>query len=295
MDTTYPPKISKVLLTPDPHYIPGYAGYCPQLKYNIGKSYGQLTSELLSSPEVNHSTRLMVSGVTHSSEAARTGIGRSISDCHVRKMIPGYTGFIPKCRSHFACSYGEMCRKAFTDFYQEQQKRSQQQSAKLPVIPNYSSHLSEVKSMCSSQQESQTITSTDSHQHCDHLQALSALHPHGKAIFMDDKNPHKYFISGFTGHVPKARFLIGKSYPITTNQALVQFGKQQRNEPFSQDTAEGQDSSTLPTLYHPNRAVVPSFTGHIPGYRFLYGHTFGQLSQNALEKSGSKRVAWGEC
>ncbi|KAJ0015389.1 hypothetical protein NQD34_009009 [Periophthalmus magnuspinnatus] len=286
MDTTYPPKISKVLLTPDPHYIPGYAGYCPQLKYNFGKSYGQLTSELLSSPEVNHSTRLMVSGVSCSAEAARAGIDRSIPDCHVRKMIPGYTGFIPKSQSHFACSYGEMCRKALTDFYQEQQKRSQQQSAKLPVITSYTNRLSE------NHRPSPPLTAINTV--ITYNPSVSFI-PMERPYFMDDKNPHKHFISGFTGHVPKARFLTGKGYPITTNQALVQFGKQLRNEPISQESAVGQDSSTPPTQYHPNRAVVPSFTGHIPGYRFLYGHTFGQLSQNALKKNSSKRVAWAEC
>uniref|UniRef100_A0A3B3ZUU0 Ciliary microtubule inner protein 2B n=1 Tax=Periophthalmus magnuspinnatus TaxID=409849 RepID=A0A3B3ZUU0_9GOBI len=281
MDTTYPPKISKVLLTPDPHYIPGYAGYCPQLKYNFGKSYGQLTSELLSSPEVNHSTRLMVSGVSCSAEATRAGIDRSIPDCHVRKMIPGYTGFIPKSQSHFACSYGEMCRKALTDFYQEQQKRSQQQSAKLPVITSYTNRLSEVSLICSSQPY------TNAHILKRHLGHSSLLFNYPCCSYV--------FAVGFTGHVPKARFLTGKGYPITTNQALVQFGKQLRNEPISQESAVGQDSSTPPTQYHPNRAVVPSFTGHIPGYRFLYGHTFGQLSQNALKKNSSKRVAWAEC
>ncbi|XP_072310029.1 ciliary microtubule inner protein 2B [Eucyclogobius newberryi] len=286
MDTTFSPKISKVLLTPDPHYIPGYEGYCPQLKFNIGKSYGRLTSELLTSPEVSHSTRLMVSEVSRSAEAARSRVGRNLPDCHVKRMIPGYTGFIPKSQSHFACSYGEMCRKALTDFYQEQQKRSQQQSAKLPVIHNYNSHLSENYRL------SPPLTAINTGIN---IKPSAPFIPMERPYFMDDKNPHKYFISGFTGHVPKARFLNGKSYPITTNQALRQFGKQQHNELVSQDTAGGQVSPTLPSCYHPKRAVVPSFTGHIPGYRFLYGQTFGQLSQNALEKSGSKRVAWAEC
>ncbi|XP_038548116.1 protein FAM166B-like [Micropterus salmoides] len=99
-------------------------------------------------------------------------------------------------------------------------------------------------------------------------------------------------ITGFTGHVPKSRFLIGKGYPITTNQALIQFGKQQQSDPTSQDIPNRKDSTitTLPTIYPSNRGVVPSFTGHIPGYQFMYGHTFGQLSQNALEKSGIKRI-----
>ncbi|KAK7896289.1 hypothetical protein WMY93_021614 [Mugilogobius chulae] len=262
-DATYTPDISKVLFTrtrTTSRVSVKYAGYCPQLKYHIGKPYGQLTSELLTDPHIKHSPRLMLSGLSRSDEAARSGIGRGIPDCHVRRIMPGYTGFIPKSQSHFACSYGEMCRRALTDFYQEQQRRSQQpSSAKLPQIHSHGGGRQ------SPGPELQTVAST-----------------HGR------KHP------GFTGHVPKARYLIGKGYPITTNEALIQFGKQQRHEPLSQDTAAAQDCSA-PSSYRPNRAVVPYFTGHIPGYRFLYGQTFGQLSQNALEKSGSKRVAWVEC
>lgn len=279
MDTTYPPKFSKVLTTPDPHYIPGYGGYCPQLKYHIGKSYGQLTSELLSSPDVNHSPRLMVSGVSCSHETAR-----SIPDCRVRKMIPGYTGFIPKSQSHFACSYGEMCRKAFSDFYLEQQK-SQQKFAKLPIISNYSGHTFEHHTPSPPLRAVNTVIT---------YEPSAPFIPMERPYFMDDNNPHKYFISGFAGHVPKARFLFGNGYPITTKKALIQFGKQLRNEPISLTAVEGQGSSSPPTLHHQHRTVLPAFTGHIPGYRFMYGQTFGQLSQKALGKGGKSDVAWAE-
>ena len=40
---------------------PSYAGYCPQLKYNMGQTYGQLTYKLLTSPEVRRSSRLVLS------------------------------------------------------------------------------------------------------------------------------------------------------------------------------------------------------------------------------------------
>lgn len=62
--------------------------------------------------------------------------------CLVRSCL----GFIPKSRSHFACTYSEMCHRALTEYYQEQQKKHQQQSAKLPVIANYTSQQFEVMS-----------------------------------------------------------------------------------------------------------------------------------------------------
>ncbi len=79
-----------------------YAGYCPQLKYNVGKSYGQLTAELLSSPEVKHSNRLVLhTGHIPSTESDAGLTLRSIPDSNLKKMIPGYTG-----RHHTLCNAG---------------------------------------------------------------------------------------------------------------------------------------------------------------------------------------------
>ncbi|XP_040915175.1 protein FAM166B [Toxotes jaculatrix] len=277
---TYPLKFSKVLVTTDPHYIPGYAGYCPQLKFNMGKSYGRLTSELLTSPDVKHSDHLVLHTgrvpFTDTSDTAALTL-RSISDSNLKKVIPGYTGFIPRSQNYFSCSYSETCRKALTEFYLERRTKTRQQSTDLPLVVNHANQQS-LRPKC----PQTPITYKPS----------KSFTPIGKPYFLEDDNPHKYFISGFTGHVPKSRFLIGKGYPITTNQALIQFGKQQRSDPTSQEIPGRKDSTTppMPTIYPSNRGVVPSFTGHIPGYKFMYGHTFGQLSQNALEKSGIKKI-----
>ncbi|XP_026153694.1 ciliary microtubule inner protein 2B isoform X2 [Mastacembelus armatus] len=278
----YAPTFSKLLLTPDPHYIPGYAGYCPQLKFNVGKSYGRLTAELLTSPDVKHSDHLVLhAGRTYSTESDPGLTLRGIPDSNLKIMIPGYTGFVPKSQNYFACSYSETCRKALTEFYQERRAKLQQQSADLPVIVNHTNQQFERPKPPVTTISNKVI-----------YKPLKSFTPAGNPYFMEDDNPHKYFISGFTGHVPKSRFLIGKGYPITTNQALIQFQKQQQKDAMFHDIAGRRDSTTcpMPTIYPSNRGVVPSFTGHIPGYRFMYGHTFGQLSQNALEKSGIKRT-----
>uniref|UniRef100_A0A673A8M4 Ciliary microtubule inner protein 2B n=1 Tax=Sphaeramia orbicularis TaxID=375764 RepID=A0A673A8M4_9TELE len=272
----YAPKFSKVLVTPDPHYIPGYGGYCPQLKYNMGKSYGKLTAELLRSPEVNHSPQLVLQ--TGHPHFAEPDTGRVLPDSNIRTMVPGYTGFIPKKMNYFACSYSETCRKALSEFYQDHYDTIQRRSARLPVIFNHTNV-----------QPTPPLTAIND---VVRYQPVVPFTPPEKPYSMDDNNPQKYFVSGFTGHVPKSRFLFGKGYPITTNQALIQFGSRLRNKPPSRDMVERRDNTTapFPAIYPQNRGVVPSFAGHIPGYKFMYGHTFGQLSQNALEKSGIRRT-----
>ncbi|KAM4877747.1 ciliary microtubule inner protein 2A isoform 5-T11 [Thomomys bottae] len=43
------------LFTPEPHYIPGYAGFYPQLRYQVGNTYGRTTAQLLTDPTVHKS------------------------------------------------------------------------------------------------------------------------------------------------------------------------------------------------------------------------------------------------
>ncbi|XP_076019681.1 ciliary microtubule inner protein 2B [Genypterus blacodes] len=265
----YPPKFSKVLVTPDPHYIPGYGGYCPQFKYNEGKTYGKLTAELLTTPEVKHSERsILSSGRLPSVEPDAETWRRNL------KVIPGFTGFIPKRHNYFACTYTESCHKAQSEFDRERTERIRWDSADLPVVATYDDKQFQKPNTRLMVTTREPITKP--------LRSWNAL---VSPYIMDDSNPHKYFVSGFTGHVPKSNFLIGTSYPITTNKALVQFGKQQRHEPVTLDSPWDR-GNTLPSIH---RGQLPKFTGHIPGARFMYGHTFGQLSHNALEQFRVKR------
>lgn len=49
------------LETPQPHFIPGYGGYCPQFIYRVGDTYGSLTHKVLIDPCVHHAERLVLS------------------------------------------------------------------------------------------------------------------------------------------------------------------------------------------------------------------------------------------
>ena len=266
----YAPKFSKVLVTPDPHYIPGYAGYCPQLKFHIGKTYAQQTAELLTNPEVRHSKHLLLYRGRVPSKSAVT----LIPDSELKKTIPGYTGLIPKRQDYFGCSYAETCRKALSESYHKERLRIQQQSAELTIIANDTNR----------QFERTKLPLTPISNKPFSYKPLKSFTPLGRPYYMDDDDPQKYFISGFAGHVPKTRFLIGKGYPIMTNQALIQFGEQQRSDPTSLPGRKDSTVPPMPRIYPTKMGVVPAFTGHIPGYKFMYGQTFGKLTRSALDK-----------
>ncbi|KAK3549776.1 hypothetical protein QTP86_008006 [Hemibagrus guttatus] len=104
---------------------------------------------------------------------------------------------------------------------------------------------------------------------------------------------------GFTGYVPRARFLMGSSFPITTNKALIQFGKQMKASHSALGLTRESDDNLVsaPTIYPTHRGLLPRYTGHVPadtvampiGYRFRYGQTFGQLTSNSLDLSSTRK------
>ncbi|XP_068104816.1 ciliary microtubule inner protein 2A isoform X2 [Hyperolius riggenbachi] len=59
------------LFNPDPYYIPGYAGFCPQLRYQVGNSYGSTTSHILADPTVAKSPRSVLSPIKQPPDGGR--------------------------------------------------------------------------------------------------------------------------------------------------------------------------------------------------------------------------------
>ncbi|KAI4876345.1 hypothetical protein NFI96_017812, partial [Prochilodus magdalenae] len=272
-----------------------YAGYCPQLKYHLGETYGQLTAKLLTSPEISRSQKLVLNSKRFPSTQRntrddscqkQTGRGRQLD-----RMIPGYTGFVPKSQNFFSKTYSETCREALNEFESDKKRRVQLMSADLLPAVSYT--------MPDFKPQSLSTPLTAISKEAAPYKPVDAWQPCGSPYLMEDNSPYKPFwrcgcnsdemfvllcAAGFTGYVPRARFLIGTSYPITTNKALIQFSKEMK---VSHRLKEG--GNNLPpasTIYPTHRGLLPSYTGHVPGYKFRYGQTFGQLTNNALAHSG---------
>merc|ERR1712126_334836 len=48
------------LFRPDPYYIPGYCGYCPMKKYQLGETYGKTTANILTDSSIAKSGQLVL-------------------------------------------------------------------------------------------------------------------------------------------------------------------------------------------------------------------------------------------
>lgn len=109
---------------------------------------------------------------------------------------------------------------------------------------------------------------------------------------MDDTDPQKFFMSGegageqrpgetpnvvtqppapspagFTGYVPRARFLFGAGFPVLTNQALQEFGQTCTRGRARKDP---KPLSPPPRPSFQNLSLLPHYGGYVPGER-LWG------------------------
>ncbi|XP_032095872.1 protein FAM166B isoform X1 [Sapajus apella] len=113
---------------------------------------------------------------------------------------------------------------------------------------------------------------------------------------MDDRDPQKFFMSGesqggqdqrrgeapgcvglvspspgFTGYVPRTRFLFGSSFPVLTNQALQEFGQKRSLGSAQKDPKH---LPQLPRTYPQNLGLLPNYGGYVPG-EMIPGGGFG--------------------
>ncbi|XP_066466637.1 ciliary microtubule inner protein 2A [Tiliqua scincoides] len=86
----------------EPYYIPGYGGFYPQVRYQVGNTYGRTTCYALTDPEVRKSPVSVLAPLTRP-KFIEDFSRRKLPPCDMmdqyQRYIPGYTGFVP----YYAC------------------------------------------------------------------------------------------------------------------------------------------------------------------------------------------------
>ncbi|XP_047381771.1 protein FAM166B [Sciurus carolinensis] len=261
----------------NPHYIPGYTGHCPLLRFSMGQTYGQLTGRLLRGPPglawpPTHRTLLPPIRPPRSPEPPRGSLPpRRGHERLSSSMIPGYTGFVPQAQFIFAKNCNRVWAEALNDFTQlhgGQGSKKLSKEAKGEKDEKDQEPTSELELEAGKEPELK--------------QEVEQASPYS----MDDTDPRKFFMSGFTGYVPRARFLFGSSFPVLTNQALQEFG--QKNS-LGRAQKDSKTLHSLPRTYLRNLGLLPHYGGYVPGYKFQFGHTFGHLTHDALGLSTTQK------
>ncbi|XP_063144602.1 ciliary microtubule inner protein 2B isoform X8 [Rattus norvegicus] len=167
----------------NPHYIPGYTGHCPLLRFSVGQTYGQVTGQLLRGPPglawpPAHRTLLppirspRSPVISRRRPPPRRGHERLSSS-----VVPGYTGFIPQARFIFAKNCNQVWAEAMSDFTQ---RRGAQESPELQEAKGEE----EVERDQGPEAEEPQLK-----------HELAQTSPYS----MDDTDPQKFFMSGAAG------------------------------------------------------------------------------------------------
>ncbi|KAJ8300370.1 hypothetical protein KUTeg_021889, partial [Tegillarca granosa] len=255
-----------------------YGGFCPQFKYKIGETFGKTTSKLLKSKDVASSGKLVLADIkperpgSDPTEDARATLLQSRLHSWgdqklVERMVPGYTGFIPRSQHYFGNRYAVNCKSAISDFesdhlaheskmeelkitdaLQSGKQVLNKDGKKLPSLKTR--HLTPLKPIA---KEPEPYISPNAVQH--------SMSP----FYMSNENAHKRFMSGYTGFVPRSRGLLGMGYPIITHQALNEFTDDIKRIPgVPKKTAEVTFRGEGKPIYPVESGLVPHYTGHIP-------------------------------
>lgn len=263
------------LFTPDPYYIPGYCGYCPMQKYQLGETYGKTTAKILIDDSIAKSPHLVLSEKTVKGQDNSRRRNRQkkanidpAGGCEYKiingDMVPGYTGYIAKSEKYFGDRFAVICDHATNDIIKHNENnRKSKQSQQNRALPC----LSAVRPKAEKYNPANKATS-------------------GASPYFTQDVKEKSFISGYTGFIPHARSRYAKGYPVETREALIEFTKDMQNNSrvekmpvrLVREAVKKERNSESKSLYDSNVAMLPHYTGYLPGHKFRYALTYGNSS-----------------
>ncbi|CAG5117326.1 unnamed protein product [Candidula unifasciata] len=264
--------------------VPGYRGYIPQMKYRVGGTYGHETSAL--SKEYGMKRGATTLGSCQPEVVVNRLPSTTEDRKFTEKMVPGYTGYVPRLLFRYGGTYRHDCDHSIDDFItnrdsyaarQEELLRHTLANPKLTAI----SYDPEVR---------------------DKLNQYRDTHPSATTLRADRKPLREPPVPGYQGFVPRVNTTevgLGKTYHRSTDNGLDLFSREQQqhhhrlmnNASFLQPitlgnapvdftanmTRPGMDFSTR---VYAKSGMIPKYTGYIPHRRFVFGHTYGDETRS---------------
>ncbi|XP_014216845.1 UPF0605 protein CG18335-like [Copidosoma floridanum] len=300
----------EILQKNEPYYLPGYTGYVPRNRYVYGKTYGDLTHETLLDPAVDHADELILVDreTTHETvkpTKADLQIVRSRSErtdpIYAHPMLSGYTGFVPQMGDERDKPFEIQAIQGIADFERQQLKKKASRELLRKTIELQSGvrHPNNVEERLLLRSKFKLPLIMVRPERVGFLKSQPVNERYEKPkdynaspYFMDNLNPEKYFINGYTGYIPYRRVHFGKTRKAMANDGLRDFTSnylyKKRTEwapvaIFSDEKVETshQVSPKGYEVYRKDTALMPSYTGHVPGAKEKIGATYGVSSKDA--------------
>ncbi|XP_027705048.1 protein FAM166A [Vombatus ursinus] len=310
------------LFTPEPHYIPGYAGFYPQLRYQVGYTYGQSTAQVLTDPTVNKSPCSVLAPLSKPKfieDFSQNKISHAQYMDANQPYIPHYTGFQPfkdfEVRGHYPPLGTEQHGTPVPD--SNQHMLSPGIGTETMPYPPYppcppGKKVSKPEfghpgfQLARGKEGWKTSPSLDKAPVSPQLyhfrrDVYPPLPPQTETLDvgrferlpkLDKPNliQHKA-ISGYAGFVPGFTWVTGMNYRDGVQQALDEFNKSQfliRNPVYAVGERLPKQHWPDTKVYH-SQGLIPFYTGFIPTVRQTYGLTFGSSTRKAYRKEQKRR------
>ncbi|XP_030062657.1 protein FAM166A-like [Microcaecilia unicolor] len=261
-----------------------YAGFCPQLRYQTGNTYGKTTNRLLTDPSVvksPHSVLAPISTLPLHSSMGNNGITSSTNQSfplktdqrHVETYISGYTGHVPNLKFQSGRTYSTLANSAREKFLAN--KADREERKKEPMVIMYADGTSQ------SMKPDQLGPLVSVTQYPD----LSKYHRIGRDVAPNliQRNA----ISGYSGFVPRFSWDIGNSFLPAVKKCLDEFDRRQFQLTHPVKNVE---NIAKPSYWPTNKIYtaagqIPFYKGFVPGLRDECGASFTKCCQKAYKRN----------
>ncbi|XP_064616386.1 ciliary microtubule inner protein 2B-like [Liolophura sinensis] len=273
-------------------HVPGYRGYCPQIKYRVGQTYGQDTHDLAKGKHQVKTQYGILSPVVK--ETIMNRLPESTGDNkYTENMVPGYTGYVPGMTFKFGNTYKEECDSCIDNLITGQRTADMKQADLRSQVASY---------------PRLTAVSYDPHVR-DYLNLYRDTHPR-QPLMQDDKRAFtEPPMPGYQGYIPRIRpteLGLGCRYHTATKNGLEAFSGETMRHMAKEKTFAGfptnsmsQDKLSMKVVpgfgrrLYMTDGMIPKYTGYVPQRRYAFGKTYGDTTRS-LEVCAHPSSSFGE-
>jgi len=268
----------------DGAHVPGYRGYCPQLKYRVGKTFGEDTHELAG----EFPYREPMPPILPRDLAREVRLPSSTGDNkYTEQMVPGYTGYIPRMPFRYGSTYKEDCDACLGEYFNTRSSLDSKMESLRGTV--------RATARLPAQHGDPAIR--------DHLNTYRDTHP-SRPLLVEDKRPlGEPPIPGYNGYVPRIYTTeqgLGVRYNRMTANGLDLFLNEQAAREATQlapiNINQGPSTRHMASYarrLYPNDGMIPKYTGYVPQRRFNMGNTYGDTTRS-LEVCAHNQQSFGD-
>ncbi|CAH8547477.1 unnamed protein product [Dicrocoelium dendriticum] len=279
-------------------HIPGYSGYCPQLKFRSGHSYGKETAELAEElpyyegpksqkphhlhPVVGDQKDATVRSVFKDEVPGRMLPKPTGDNKYISGMIPGYSGDVPRMNYKYGATYRhttDECVDEFVRQYKCEENKREELAEAAGLFPPL------------------RPISEDPHVR-DHMDIWADDLMKRDMKVPPTRGPTDPPIPGYQGFVPRVESTnagLAKRFHEACRSGLETFRAENRghwdrlSEPLNAGNREAPvdvkaprhwDNEPTSSRIFRREGMIPDYSGHVHGYKFQSGKNFSNTTRD---------------